>query len=91
MEAAWADHATVDLSLLKDIRQAKSKVRKIIFRKVNFQVFRKFINRTQWDVFPGIRVQSRSGRSLRKLSLGHNSPPSTGIGSQERKARDQHG
>jgi len=81
----------VELRLLKDIRQAKSKIRKINFRKANLQLFRKLINRTQGDVFSATRVQSRPGRSLRKLLLGHSSSPSIGTGSQKRKARDQHG
>ena len=34
---------------------------------------------------------SGTGRSLRKLSSGHESSPSPGLGSQERKARDWHG
>jgi len=37
------------------------------------------------------REQSRAGRSLWKLSLGHKSSPSPSVGNQERKARDCHG
>lgn len=39
----------VEFNLLKDIRQAKSKIRKFNFRKVKFYFFRELVNKTPWE------------------------------------------
>jgi len=39
----------VELMLWRDVRQAKSKIRKLNFRKANFQVFRELVNKTPWE------------------------------------------
>jgi len=58
--------------------------------KAKFQLFRES-RKHPGNLSPRARVQSRAGRSLRKLSSGHKSSPSPDVRSQERKARDQHG
>lgn len=75
----YSDHAMMEYlsTLLRDIRQAKSKIKKLNFRKAKFHLFRELI--------------SRAVRSLRKLSLGHMIFPSPGVGSQKKKTRDWHG
>jgi len=41
------DHGVVEFTLLRDIRQAKSKIRKLNFRKS--QLFRELVNNTPWE------------------------------------------
>jgi len=45
----WSDHAMVEVVLWRDMRQAKSKVRMLNFRKANFQLTRELVNRTPWE------------------------------------------
>ena len=45
------DYAMVEFTLSRDIRQAKSKIRKLNFRKANFQLFRELVNRTLQESF----------------------------------------
>lgn len=40
------DHAVIELTLLRDIRQRKSKTRKLDFRKGNFRIFRESAKKT---------------------------------------------
>ena len=48
----------VGFTLLRDIRQAKSKIRMLNFRKANFQLFRELVNKTPWEsVFKDKRVE----------------------------------
>lgn len=50
----------VEFRLLRDIRQTKSKIRKLNFRKANFQLFRELVNRTlQESVFKNMGVEHR--------------------------------
>ena len=44
-----SDHKMVDFILRRDIGQAKNKIRKLNFRKANFQLFRKLVNKTLWE------------------------------------------
>ena len=90
MGGCWGrcDHAEVELTVLRDIRQRKSKIRKLNFRKAKFQIFRGF---SPGDLSSRTREQSRPGRSLKKLFLGHKSSLSPGAASQEGKIRDQYG
>ena len=41
-----SDHALVEFAVLRDMGQAKSKVRTLNFRKANFQLFKELVNRT---------------------------------------------
>ena len=43
-----SEHATVEFMLWRNMTQAKSKIRTLNFRKADFQLFRKLINRTSW-------------------------------------------
>ena len=77
-------HAMIEFMLQRDMRQGKSKIRKLNFRKAKFQLFRELVNKMpSW-----VRFQSRAGSSLRRLSLACKSSPCLGAASQERKARD---
>lgn len=42
-------HAMVEFMLKKDMRQVKSKTRKLNFRKAKFQLFRELINKTRLE------------------------------------------
>ena len=44
-----SDHAMVELMLQRDMRQTKSKIRMVNFKKAKFQLFGEFINRTPWE------------------------------------------
>jgi len=39
----------VEFMLLRDIRQRKSKIRMLSFRKAEVQLFRKLVNKTPWE------------------------------------------
>ncbi|KAK4825589.1 hypothetical protein QYF61_000678 [Mycteria americana] len=44
-----SDHALVELTVLRDMGQAKSKVRTLNFRKAKFHLFKKLVNGTPWE------------------------------------------
>jgi len=44
-----SDHALVEFAVLRDVGQMKRKVRTPNFGKANFQLFKKFVNRTPWE------------------------------------------
>jgi len=44
-----SDHAVVMFAVLRDMGQAKSKVRTLNFRKAKFQLFKELVNRTPWE------------------------------------------
>ncbi|GAB0203436.1 hypothetical protein GRJ2_002809200 [Grus japonensis] len=44
-----SDHALVEFTVLRDMGQAKGKVRTLNFRKANFQLFKELVNRTPWE------------------------------------------
>ena len=39
----------MEFAVLRDMGQAKSKVRTLNFRKANFQLFKELVNRTPWE------------------------------------------
>ncbi|PKU47054.1 nedd4-binding protein 2-like 2 [Limosa lapponica baueri] len=44
-----SDHALVEFTVLRDMSQARSKVRTLNFRKTKFQLFKKLVNRSPWE------------------------------------------
>jgi len=44
-----SNYIMVEFMFWKDMRQVKSKIRKLHFRKANFQLFRELINKTPWE------------------------------------------
>ena len=46
---ACSDRTLVEFTVLRDMGQAKSKVRTLNFRKANFQLFKELVNRTPWE------------------------------------------
>jgi len=44
-----SDHAMVEVMLQRDMGQVKSKIKKLNFRKANFQLFRELVNKMPWD------------------------------------------
>lgn len=53
-----SDHTKVEFKILRDIRQAKRKIRKLNLRKAKFQLFRELVNKTVWDSVLEPREQS---------------------------------
>jgi len=53
-------HTLVEFTVLRGIGQAKSKVRNMNFRKANFQLFKKLVSRTPWEMSG---MSARKGRS----------------------------
>ena len=45
----YSDSAKIEFKLLRNIRQAKSKIRKLNFRKANLELFRKLVSKTPWE------------------------------------------
>jgi len=85
-----SDHAMVEFTHPRDMGQTKIKIRMLNSKKADFHLFSELVSRTPWECALKEREWSRSGRFLRKLSLGRKSY-SSGVATQERKARDQHG
>jgi len=44
-----SDHALVELAVLRDMGQVKSKVKTLSFRKANVQLFKELGNKTPWE------------------------------------------
>ena len=48
------DHTMIEFMVWRNMRQAKSKISMLNFRKANFQLFRELVNKTPWEmVFMG--------------------------------------
>lgn len=58
----WRDHTFVDFVVLRDIGQARSKVRPLNFRKANFQLLKEIVNRVPCS-------QEHRSRFLQKSSI----------------------
>lgn len=74
-------------SILRDMGQAKNKVRTQNFRKANFNLFKELVNR---KLLSGIREQNRDSISLRRCFIEKSSSKSPDVRNKERKARDLH-
>lgn len=46
---AVSDHALVEFPVLRDVGQAKSKIKTLNLRKANFQLFRALVRRIPWE------------------------------------------
>ena len=44
-----SDHAMVEFTLWRDMKQLKSKFRKLNFRKANFQLVGELVNKIPWE------------------------------------------
>jgi len=78
----------VEFAVLRDMGQAKRKVRTPKFRRTKFLLFNDLVNRTPRKLPSGTREQNSVGRSSRMLSIEHKRSHSEGVRNQERKARD---
>lgn len=72
-------HEMVQFTLLRSIKQAKSKIRKFNIRKANFQFFRELVNKISGKLPLRTREWSRAGTFLRKFFLVHKGSPSPGV------------
>jgi len=41
-------HAVMEFTILRDTGQAKSKTRRLNFKKTNFELFRELVSKTSW-------------------------------------------
>jgi len=80
----------VKFTLAWDIRQEKSKIRKLNFRNPISNSSGRYSTESPENLSSKTMELNRAGRSLRNLSLGHKGSPFPGVVSQERKARGQH-
>jgi len=81
-----SEHALVEVAVLRDVGQTKSKVRTLNFREAKFQLVKGLVNIGPPGKLPrGTREQNRAGQALRSLSMEHKSC------SQARKGRNRHG
>ena len=86
-----SDCAIVEFTLSSYMRQSKSKIRKLNFRKANFQLFRELVNRTPWETVLTGKGAEQSWHILMEVSSVCKSSPSPATANQESKARDWHG
>ena len=86
-----SDHAVVEFTILRDVEQAMSKIRKLNFRKVKFQLFRELVKKTAWESVLRDKGAEQNWHISKEISLGHKSSPSPDGGSQERKVGNWHG
>jgi len=84
------DHALMEFTILRDMRQANCKVRTLNFRKVKFQLFKELVG-PPGKPPSGTGEQNRAGRSFRMLCMQSKSCQSPGVRDQARKGRDWHG
>lgn len=62
-------HAQVEFTILRDACQTKTKIRTRNSRKVNFLLFKAFVNGNPGKLPLGIRKQNKAGRPLRMLII----------------------
>ncbi|KAK4818023.1 hypothetical protein QYF61_004147 [Mycteria americana] len=55
-----SDHALVEFAVLRDMGQAKGKVRTLNFRKANFQFSKELVNRAPWETALGDKGAEQS-------------------------------
>ena len=53
-------NAWMELTVLRDMGKVRSTVRTVNFRKANFQLFKKLVNRTPWETTLRDRVAEQS-------------------------------
>jgi len=85
-----SDHAMAELTLLRDIGQAKSKIRKPVFRKTNFQFFRESVNKTPWESALKDEAAEQSWQILKEAVLMAQELSIPRCRKSGKKARDQH-
>lgn len=85
-----SEHAIVEFAFFRNIHQAKCKIRKLSFRKANFQLFSKLVNKTPWKSVLEIKEVEQSCHIFKEAFLRAQELSVTGVGSQDRKARDWH-
>lgn len=44
-----SDHALVEFQVMREVRQTRSEVRTLNFRKANFQLSKELVNLTHWE------------------------------------------
>ena len=64
-----SDHALVEFTVLRDMGQAKSKVRTLNFRKANLQLFKELVSRTPWDTAVRDKGAEQSWQSFKGAFL----------------------
>jgi len=84
-----SDHALVEFADLRDMGQAKSKVRTLNFRKAKFQLFKVLVSRTPWKTVLRDKGAEQSWQLFKDAFHGALDPQV--LKNQERKARDMHG
>lgn len=55
-----SDNAVAEFTHLRDIKQMKSKIKMLNFRKVIFQFFRELVNKTLWKTALKYKVVKQS-------------------------------
>ena len=78
-----SDHAMIEFTPRRNMRQIKSKIWKINFRKAKFQLFRKLVNKIPWK-----SVLNNKGVEQRWQVLKETFFRTQDVGKQKRKARD---
>jgi len=87
------DHTMVELPPLKEFHhQNRKRVKSgsLILGRLNSSCSESYTTKPPGNLSSRRRKRSRTGRSLRKLSLGHKNSPFLGLGNQERRTRDNH-
>ncbi len=73
------------------MRQAKSNIRKLNFRKSNFQLFRELVNKIPWETGLMGKGTEQSWQIFKEAFFRVQELSIPGVASQERKARDRRG
>ncbi|GAB0190086.1 ras GTPase-activating protein 1-like [Grus japonensis] len=84
-------HALVELAVLRDMGQAKSKARTLNFRKAKLQLFKELVNRSPWEATLRNKGAEQSWQIFKDTFKKQKSSRSPRVRNQERTARDQHG
>jgi len=84
-----SDHAMVESMHQRDMRQVKSKIRMLNFRKADFQLFRELVNKIPWETVLTGKGAEQSWQIFKEAFFRVHELSIQGVASQERKARDR--
>ena len=82
-----SDHTMVESMLQRDMRQAKSKMRMLHFRKANLQVFRELVSKTPWKTVLMDKGAEQRWQIFKEAFFRAQELSIPDVASQERKAR----
>lgn len=63
----FKDHALMELGIVGDVGQVRSKIRPLNFKEASFQLFKEMINRIPWETYLGDKESEQSWQISREV------------------------